>query len=66
MKNADGLIAIINGVPPDENVMDELGFSIALAKLQILFGNEFCKCTDSDEYIHKINSFPRVFFWSME
>ena len=50
LKNADGLFAIVNGTPPDEGVMVELGVAIALGKPTFLFRDDFRKCTDSDEY----------------
>ena len=50
LRKADGLFAIVNGVPPDEGVMIELGFAIALGKPTFLFRDDFRKCTDSDEY----------------
>ena len=50
LRQADGLFAIVNGVPPDEGVMVELGIAIALGKPTFLFRDDFRKCTDSDEY----------------
>ncbi len=50
LKQADGLFAIVNGTPPDEGVMVELGVAIALGKPTFLFRDDFRKCTDSDEY----------------
>ena len=50
LKNADGLFAIVNGSPPDEGVMVELGVAIALGKPTFLFRDDFRKCTDSEEY----------------
>tara|TARA_B100000214_G_scaffold98084_1_gene68296 strand:+ start:273 stop:743 length:471 start_codon:yes stop_codon:yes gene_type:complete len=50
LKQADGLFAIVNGVPPDEGVMVEIGLAIALGKPIFLFRDDFRKCTDSDEY----------------
>ena len=50
LKQADGLFAIVNGMPPDEGVMVELGVAIALGKQTFLFRDDFRKCTDSDEY----------------
>ena len=49
-ERADALFAIVNGTPPDEGVMVELGVSIALGKPTFLFRDDFRKCTDSDEY----------------
>ena len=50
LRQADGLFAIVNGLPPDEGVMVELGVAIALGKPTFLFRDDFRKCTDSDEY----------------
>ncbi len=50
LRKADGLFAIVNGTPPDEGVMVELGIAISLGKPTFLFRDDFRKCTDSDEY----------------
>jgi len=50
LRNADGLFAIVNGTPPDEGVMVEIGIAIALGKPTFLFRDDFRKCTDSDDY----------------
>ena len=50
LRQADALFAIVNGVPPDEGVMVELGVAIALGKPTFLFRDDFRKCTDSNEY----------------
>ena len=50
VRDADGLFAIVNGTPPDEGVMVELGIAIALGKPTFLFRDDFRKSTDSDEY----------------
>ena len=50
LRKSDGLFAIVNGSPPDEGVMVELGVAIALGKPTFLFRDDFRKCTDSDEY----------------
>tara|TARA_Y100001968_G_scaffold226748_1_gene209511 strand:+ start:264 stop:725 length:462 start_codon:yes stop_codon:yes gene_type:complete len=50
LKDADGIFAIVNGSPPDEGVMVELGVAIALGKTTFLYRDDFRKCTDSDEY----------------
>ncbi len=47
---ADGIFAVVNGCPPDEGVMVELGAAIALEKPIFLFRDDFRKCTDSGEY----------------
>ena len=50
LRNSDALFAIVNGTPPDEGVMIELGVAIALGKPTFLFRDDFRKCSDSDEY----------------
>ncbi|NJL09978.1 MAG: nucleoside 2-deoxyribosyltransferase [Calothrix sp. SM1_7_51] len=50
VKNCDGIFAIVNGTPPDEGVMIELGIAIALNKAIFLFRDDFRRCTDSDYY----------------
>ncbi|MCU0570400.1 MAG: nucleoside 2-deoxyribosyltransferase, partial [Oculatellaceae cyanobacterium Prado106] len=41
---------IINGTPPDEGVMIELGVAIALQKAIFLFRDDFRRCTDNEAY----------------
>ena len=50
MRDADALCAIVNGTPPDEGVMVELGAAIALGKPTFLFWDDFRRCTDSEQY----------------
>ncbi|MGJ3253724.1 MAG: nucleoside 2-deoxyribosyltransferase [Elainellaceae cyanobacterium] len=50
VKNCGGIFAIVNGTPPDEGVMVELGMAIALNKAIFLFRDDFRQCADSDEY----------------
>tara|TARA_B100000579_G_C22194922_1_gene560247 strand:+ start:111 stop:554 length:444 start_codon:yes stop_codon:yes gene_type:complete len=50
LRNSDGIFAIVNGSPPDEGVMVELGAAIAFGKPTFLFRDDFRKCTDSEEY----------------
>ena len=50
VRDADGLFAIVNGTPPDEGVMVELGAAIALGKPTFLFRDDFRRCSDSKEY----------------
>lgn len=50
VRDADALLAIVNGTPPDEGVMVELGAAIALGKPTFLFRDDFRRCTDSEEY----------------
>lgn len=48
--NSDATFAIVNGTPPDEGVMIELGAAIALGKKVFLFRDDFRRCTDSEHY----------------
>ena len=48
--NSDAIFAIVNGTPPDEGVMVELGIAIALGKPTFLFRDDIRKCTDSEDY----------------
>ena len=50
LKKCDCIFAIVNGTPPDEGVMIELGIAIALKKEIFLFRDDFRNCSDSDEY----------------
>ncbi|MBT4137375.1 MAG: nucleoside 2-deoxyribosyltransferase [Candidatus Latescibacteria bacterium] len=47
---SDATFAIVNGTPPDEGVMIELGAAIALGKKTFLFRDDFRHCTDSEHY----------------
>ena len=50
VRQADALFAVVNGVPPDEGVMVELGIAIALGKPTFLFRDDFRRATDSEQY----------------
>lgn len=50
VKESDAIFAIVNGTPPDEGVMIELGAAIALGKTTFLFRDDFRRCTDSEHY----------------
>ncbi len=50
LKECDCIFAIVNGNPPDEGVMIELGIAIALKKEIFLFRDDFRNCSDSKEY----------------
>ena len=50
VRDADGLFAVVNGCPPDEGVMVELGMAIAWGKPVFLFRDDFRRCTDSESY----------------
>ena len=47
---ADAIFAVVNGVPPDEGVMVELGMAIALGKPTFLFRDDFRRVADSGQY----------------
>ena len=50
VREADGIFAVVNGTPPDEGVMVELGMATALGKGIFLFRDDFRRCTDSGDY----------------
>ena len=50
VKSADGFFGVVNGAPPDEGVMIELGAAIALKKPTFLFRDDFRRSSDSDDY----------------
>ena len=50
VRDSDAIFAVVNGVPPDEGVMVELGMAIALEKPTFLFRDDFRRATDSEEY----------------
>ena len=50
LKKCDAIFAIVNGTPPDEGVMIELGIAIALKKEIFLFRDDFRSCSDSNQY----------------
>ena len=50
VRKADGLFAVVNGCPPDEGVMVELGLAIAWEKPVFLIRDDFRRCTDSEAY----------------
>ena len=50
VKQCDGIFAIVNGTPPDEGLMVELGIAIALNKAIFLFRDDFRRCSDSEAY----------------
>ena len=49
-KQCDAIFAVVNGNPPDEGVMIELGVAIALGKKIFLFRDDFRINTDSSTY----------------
>ena len=50
LKRSDCIFAIVNGTPPDEGVMVELGLAIAHKKKIFLFRDDFRNCSDSNQY----------------
>jgi hypothetical protein len=50
VRAADGLFAVVNGCPPDEGVMVELGLAIAWDKPTFLFRDDIRRCTDCEGY----------------
>ena len=48
--DAHAIFAILNGTPPDEGVMVELGAAIALGKPTFLFRDDHRKVTECEEY----------------
>jgi nucleoside 2-deoxyribosyltransferase len=48
--DSDATFAVVNGVPPDEGVMVELGMAIALGKPTFLFRDDFRNVVESAEY----------------
>ncbi len=50
VRDADGFFAVINGVPPDDGVMVELGLAIAWEKPIFLFRDDFRALSDSEIY----------------
>ena len=50
VREADAIFAIVNGTPPDEGVMVELGAAIAWGKPTFLFRDDLRRCTDSEQY----------------
>ena len=50
LEKCDCIFAIVNGTPPDEGVMIELGIAIALKKKIFLFRDDFRNCSDSNQY----------------
>lgn len=50
IRNAHGLFAVVNGCPPEEGVMVELGMAVAWEKPIFLFRDDFRICTDGPHY----------------
>ena len=50
LKSCDCIFAIVNGNPPDEGVMVEIGIATAFKKEIFLFRDDFRNCSDNDQY----------------
>ena len=50
VRESDAIFAVVNGAPPDEGVMVELGAAIALGKPTFLFRDDFRRCAGSEQY----------------
>lgn len=50
VRDSNGFFGVVNGCPPDEGVMVELGMAIAWQKPMFLFRDDFRTCTDSGNY----------------
>ncbi len=50
VRNADGIVAVVNGVPPDEGVVFELGLATAWGKAIFLFRDDTRTCTPCEDY----------------
>ena len=60
VRESDAIFAVVNGVPPDEGVMVELGMAVALNKPTFLFRDDFRRATDSEEYPLNLMLFAQV------
>ena len=47
---SDAIFAVVNGVPPDEGVMVELGMAIARKKPTFLFRDDVRRVAEGDDY----------------
>ena len=50
VEKSDAIFAVVNGTPPDEGVMVELGAAIAWGKKTFLYRDDFRTCSDSADY----------------
>ena len=74
LKKCDCIFAIVNGTPPDEGVMIELGIAIAMRKKIFLFRDDFRNCSDSNKYPLNLmlflglprNNWKKFYFESLE
>ena len=46
----DGVLAVLNGEPPDVGVAVEIGYAAAKGKKIFLFRDDFRRCTDSKDF----------------
>ncbi len=63
---SDGIFAIVNGTPPDEGVMIELGVAIGLGKKTFLFRDDCRRCTESEVYPLNLMIFTGLPEWGWE
>lgn len=50
IRESDGVFAVVNGNPPDEGVMVEIGYAFALGKPVFLFRDDIRTCADTPDY----------------
>lgn len=50
IERASAVFAVVNGMPPDDGVMFEIGYAAALRKPTFLFRNDFRHCSDNPTY----------------
>ena len=50
VRDAAGFFGVVNGCPPDEGVMVELGMAVAWGKPVFLFRDDFRRSTDCEAY----------------
>jgi nucleoside 2-deoxyribosyltransferase len=50
IRDSDGVFAVVNGNPPDEGVMIEIGYAFALGKPVFLFRDDIRTCAETPEY----------------
>ncbi len=50
VRESAGFFGVVNGCPPDEGVMVELGMAVAWGKPVFLFRDDFRRCTDCESY----------------
>lgn len=50
ISDCDGLFAVVNGSPPDPNVMVEVGYAFSQDKAVFLFRDDYRTCSDADGF----------------